>query len=164
MYKRQEEWKDRKSGKYVGKYFPHYHLFVWGVPFGDLMEWTSKAWWEACGKLSEAHLRAGTKVERLRDHKQGMVYGAKYIAKADRDAISSIDTGRAWGWINFEGIPFVRAITMELDDREAVQLIRYMKRRIQLRGNSRRRAYRSLSIRVDPTDWFFRLDDLLYPY
>jgi hypothetical protein len=41
------EWKARKSGRYEGKLFPHFHLLVWGLPERQLSEeWFEETWGE----------------------------------------------------------------------------------------------------------------------
>jgi hypothetical protein len=50
------EWKARKSGRYEGKLFPHFHLLVWGLPERQLSEeWFEETWGEQGGHGVELH-------------------------------------------------------------------------------------------------------------
>lgn len=151
-----EEYQDRKSGRYVGEMFPHFHLLVYGVDHVELRKFVTVAWWEACGKLSQAHLMAGTQVSRVENKRHLMGYVSKYIAKVED---KSILTGRVWGICNVENIPFVKGILIQLSEKEAVQLVRYFRRYARIRG----RDYKSLTVFTNPDYWYERIDRLLYP-
>ena len=140
----------------MGELFPHYHLLVYGVSLVDFRGWFAENWWEVCGKLSEAHRKAGTQAKMIIGYRQVMGYVSKYMAKVER---SKIPAGRVWGVCNIELLPWVREIKMIVEEREAVQLIRYMRRKAKIKG----RDYRALSIFCDPNQWFYQLDRLLYP-
>lgn len=146
----------RKSGKYVGVVFPHYHLLVWGVSLGDLMGWVFINWWEVCSKLSDEHLKAGTRVEKVRSARGVLFYAGKYVAKQEK---YSIPCGRVWGVHNSDCLPWVKAICVQLSEREAVKLMRYARRFAHLRG----RDYKSLTIFCDAGFWYKRLVDIIYP-
>jgi hypothetical protein len=152
---RQEE-QARKSGSYIGEFFPHFHLLVFNVD-DKLIPWVTLNWWEVCGKLSNDHLAAGTKVERIRSFKGIMYYVSKYMAKPDEG--SGLITGRIWGICNISNIPWVKASLVILNEGEAVQLIRYLRRYANLKG----RDYRSLTVILDAEFWWRNLDKLLYP-
>lgn len=85
----------------------HYHLFVthW---IGKA--WLSHAWWEACGKISMQHLRAGTQICRWRGGKKALrSYASKYATKIGQKIApkffkkekegeaSKSSAGRFWG-------------------------------------------------------------------
>lgn len=142
-----KEYKDRLSGKHVGELFPHYHLVVWGVPLGDLRKWCARAWWESCGRLSLDHLEAGTRVEQCRTWRGTLWYISKYISKTCGG--TDFDTGRVWGFVAIDNLPFVQALVSRLSEREAIKLIRYMRRFARLRG----RDYHSLTIFCDASAW-----------
>ena len=150
------EWEKRKSGAHVGMIFPHFHLLAYGVNYPDLLAWVGLAWWEAAGRLSEAHKKAGTRVERVRTVGGTFKYVSKYMAKVQT---SGLDVGRVWGLMGIENIPFVKAVLCELTEREAVQFLRYVRRFAHIRG----RDYSSLTVLLDAEQWWLRLDVLLYP-
>lgn len=147
----------RKSGMYVGEVFIHFHLLLWGVKdVISFRSWVARSWYEVCGELSEAHLLAGTSVEKVRSYKGAMFYASKYIAKEGQ---YDFETGRVWGEIAIENIPFVRSITVRLTEREAVCMLRYMRRFARMRG----RDYHSLTLFMDAEFWLNNLDRMLYP-
>jgi hypothetical protein len=146
----------RKSGKYVGVEFPHFHLMVYGMGDRYLKDWISLAWWEVCGRLSVSHLKAGTKVEKMRSFRGVLSYVSKYMAKP---GVSLAMTGRIWGIHNIKAIPWVKATILLLSEGEAVQLIRYLRRYANLKG----RDYRSLTVVLNAEFWWRNLDKLLYP-
>lgn len=151
------ELQDRKSGKHIGTLFPHFHLLTWGVCRADLLSWLPGAWWEACGKLSKAHLVAGTGIDIIPSVKALTSYVSKYVAKTEEFQGKSM--GRVWGVVNPSAIPWVRAVLVQLTDKEAAVLLRYLRRYARLRG----RHYDKLSIILDADYWYDRLDRLLYP-
>lgn len=146
----------RKSGRYPGAWFPHFHLMVWGCSWEELLAFVGQSWYESCGELSEAHKKAGTRSEWIRSYKGIMSYASKYMSKK---ANYPVGPGRVWGVVNPAGLPWVKAILCQLEEKEAVQLIRYMRRYAHLRG----RDYKSLMIFCDAELWLMNLDKLLYP-
>jgi hypothetical protein len=152
------EMEQRKSGKYPGHYFPHFHVLVYGVQLRDLRDWMPRAWWGACGKLSLDHLKAGTYSKSLDDRKNVFSYVSKYQAKVSGK--QCIKLGRVWGVCLPENLPWAKEIRMMIGEKEAVQLIRYMRRYAHIHG----RDMVSLTIFAsDPDFWFYQLDRLLYP-
>jgi hypothetical protein len=150
------EMKDRLSGQYVGEWFPHFHLLIYGIDEMEFRKWLAINWWEVCGELSDKHLAAGTSCERKGSVRQVFSYASKYMAKVGG---GDLELGRVWGVWAIQNIPFVKALLVVLDEKEAVQLIRLMRRFARLRG----RDYRSLKIMCDAEFWWRNLDKLLYP-
>jgi len=155
------EYVTRKSGVNVGKYYPHYHLLVWGIgiPDVDFRAWVAINWYEVCGSVVAKHLNAGTGVERIRDNKGVFIYASKYLAKVngDQEGLPG-KPGRFWGVVYLENIPFVKAILCELREEEAVKLIRYMRRYARLKSHD----YKSLSVFCDVNFWYDNLVKILY--
>lgn len=58
---------------------PHYHILTTISHLAIDKLWLSEAWWEVVGSLDYDHLRAGTRVERLRT--KGARYAVKYAYK-----------------------------------------------------------------------------------
>jgi hypothetical protein len=62
----------------------HFHLLLFvGPSFGPLKElrrFISSSWYEVAGKISEDHLRAGTRVEVVKRWKQAISYAERYMA------------------------------------------------------------------------------------
>lgn len=147
-----KEYQDRKSGLHVGDLFPHYHLVVWGVSYERLRAWIAPAWWQSCGSLSDDHLKSGTRVELCRTWRGTLWYISTYVAKCD--VSPEFDTGRLWGFVGGENLPFVQPLIMYLSERGAIRMLRYMRRFAHLRG----RDYHSLTIFCDGNWWHYVLE------
>lgn len=153
------EGKPRKSGLHVGEWFPHIHLLVWGVNCDKLRGWIQINWWETCGKLSLDHLTAGTRVENLRSVSGVFFYISKYVSKKETFPEDTKKLGRIWGVWNEKNLPWVKAICIQLDEKEAVLLLRYMRKFARLKGHD----YKSLTIFCNADFWYYRLTDIIHP-
>jgi len=112
------EYVKRKSGKHIDELYPHLHMLVWGlydVDIEDIRELVASAWWEVCGKLSEAHLQAGTRVERLRSHRGTMFYISKYMGKEETEDLT---VGRWWGVKGRMHLPLARVVVIDFLNKE----------------------------------------------
>lgn len=126
---------DRKSGAHVGEIFPHFHLLVFGVEYNRLRFWVPGAWYETVGTGDIHHLNAGTQVARVLSRKGVFRYASKTVAETmSRELGKAVQAlgkvGRWWGIAVREN--FNRFISpaedIQLEDNEAVQLIRYFRR------------------------------------
>jgi hypothetical protein len=61
-----------------------------------LRRFISSSWYEVTGKVSERHLRAGTRVETIRKWKEATSYVERYMAKPE-EFPGGLQTGRIWG-------------------------------------------------------------------
>lgn len=92
---------------------PHFHLLAFvDAPLAEVRGFVSGSWYEACGKISAEHLRAGTNVEAVRSWAGVNAYAAKYMGKLEKLAAGVENPGRFWGvWlkellpISFEVVP-----------------------------------------------------------
>jgi len=87
---------------------PHFHLLVFGVPWISA-DWLSRVWWEVVGSGDEAHLRAGTRVERVRTRNGVFRYAAKYLGKTmDVQDLPACweNPGRWWGVWGRDRLPW----------------------------------------------------------
>jgi hypothetical protein len=151
------EFMPRKSGKYPGVLFPHFHLMIYNIEdFHNFRSWLTVNWYQVCGKISSDHLKAGISLEKMRSAKGAMHYMSKYLAK---DAEYFEPCGRVWLVHNAENLPFVKGILMLLSEQEAVILIRYMRRFIRRQGHD----YKSLTIFTNVDFWWRRLPEILHP-
>jgi hypothetical protein len=95
----------------------HFHLLLLvGPSFGpieELRRFISSPWYEVTGKVSEGHLRAGTRVEAAKMWKQATSYAERYLAKPE-EFPEGLQTGRIWGIWNEELLP-VRWETAEVN-------------------------------------------------
>jgi hypothetical protein len=65
-------------------------------PLDMLRRFISSSWYEVTGKVSERHLRAGTRVETIRKWKEATSYVERYMAKPE-EFPGGLQTGRIWG-------------------------------------------------------------------
>lgn len=72
-----------------------------------VMEWVSERWWEICGKVSEDHRKAGTKVEAIRSPNGIIAYVTKYMAKEQKALVKLNPFGRHWGVVGRANITFM---------------------------------------------------------
>lgn len=118
-YKRHlDTWSKRLARRYPDVFFiwrlefqkrgaPHYHLLVFGAD-RICKDWLSESWYEVVGSGDEKHLKAGTRVERVRGWKKAWSYCGKYLGKVD---VGHGENGRMWGVYNRGG--YNKCITME---------------------------------------------------
>jgi hypothetical protein len=99
-------------------------LFV-GTSFGTVVElrrFISSCWYEITGKVSEGHLRMGTRVVAVKRWKQATSYVERYMAKTE-EFPEGLETGRIWGVWNKELLP-VRWQKVEVSLRDAFRIRR----------------------------------------
>jgi hypothetical protein len=86
----------------------HFHLLLFvGSSLGSIGElrcFISSSWYEIIGKVSEGHLRTGTRVEAVKRWKQATSYVERYMAKPE-EFPEGLQTGRIWGVWNEELLP-----------------------------------------------------------
>lgn len=134
---------------------PHFHLFLWGVSYRDLKKITACFWYEVVGSGDEKHLKAGTRVEKIRDWRGARSYASKYLGKLllenDLQEIGWDHPGRFWGVKGRKFLPMaIKNIIAHVGDKAIIQMMRYMRRYARLKG----RSYKTLSITVnDPAQW-----------
>lgn len=82
-------------------------------------------------------------------------YMSKYIAKVDARGLPNF--GNWWGYINKAGIPFTEPLEFELNDHQAKKLVRYVKRK----GNIKRNIQSCTVMTENPEFWSVRLAEIL---
>jgi hypothetical protein len=104
----------------------HFHLLLFvGLSFGpidELRRFISSSWYEVTGKISEGHLRAGTRVEAVKKWKEATSYVERYMAKPE-EFPEGLQTGRIWGIWNPKLLP-VRWETVQVSLRAAFKIRR----------------------------------------
>jgi hypothetical protein len=109
----------------------HFHLLLFVGPsmgsMDELRRFISSSWYEVTGKVSEGHLRAGTRVEAVRKWKEATSYVERYMAKPE-EFPEGLQTGRIWGVWNKEFLP-VRWETAQVSLRDAFRIRRLAKRK-----------------------------------
>jgi hypothetical protein len=102
-------------------------------PMGELRRFVSRSWYEVTGKLSEGHLRAGTRVEAARKWKQATSYVERYLAKPE-EFPEGLQTGRIWGVWN-EGVLPVRWETVQVGLKDAFSIRRIYRKLARRKGS-----------------------------
>ena len=114
----------------------HFHLLLFvGPSFGpidELRRFISSSWYEVTGKVSDGHLRAGTRVETVKRWKQATSYVERYMAKTE-EFPDGLQTGRIWGIWNEELLP-VRWETVEVSLRDAFKIRRFYRKVARKKG------------------------------
>jgi hypothetical protein len=115
----------------------HFHLLLFvGQSVGSVRElrrFISSSWYEVTGKVSEGHLRAGTRVEAVKKWKQATSYVERYMAKPE-EFPEGLETGRIWGIWNEELLP-VRWETVEVSFRDAIRIRRIYRKLARRKGS-----------------------------
>jgi hypothetical protein len=115
----------------------HFHLLLFVGPsfgtVGELRRFISSSWYEVTGKVSEGHLRAGTRVETVKKWKQATSYVERYMAKPE-EFPEGLETGRIWGVWNKERLP-VQWETVEVNLRDAFRIRRIYRKLAKRKGS-----------------------------
>jgi hypothetical protein len=115
----------------------HFHLLLFVGPsigsVSELRRFISSSWYEVTGKVSEGHLRAGTRVEAVKRWREATSYVERYMAKAE-EFPEGLETGRIWGIWNEELLP-VRWETVEVSLQDAVRIRRIYRRLARRKGS-----------------------------
>src|SRR5829696_2643924 len=94
----------------------HFHLLLFVGPsigsIGELRRFISSSWYEVTGKVSEGHLRAGTRVVAVKRWREATSYVERYMAEPE-EFPEGMQTGRIWGIWNGDLLP-VRLETVEV--------------------------------------------------
>lgn len=152
---------ERKSGVNAGKIAPHFHLLLWGVPFGELAEWLPVAWNSVVFKKVEewggamialetektkhfnVHNEPGKAVQALKSWKGVMYYASKYIGKKDDTPVVSVGggipdvwewTGKHWGIVGRDNLPLSVVLVVDILQGEAIKATRTARKMIGLAG------------------------------
>ena len=115
----------------------HFHLLLFVAPsfgpIGKLRRFISSSWYEVTGKVSEGHLRTGTRVEAVKKWRQVTSYVERYMAKPE-EFPEGLETGRIWGVWNEELLP-VRWETVEVSLRDAFMIRRIYRKLARRKGS-----------------------------
>jgi hypothetical protein len=104
----------------------HFHLLLFVGSslgsIGELRRFISSSWYEVTGKVSEGHLRTGTRVVAVKRWKGATSYAERYLAKVE-EFPEGLQTGRIWGIWNENLLP-VRWETAQVSLRDAFKIRR----------------------------------------
>src|SRR5215218_664595 len=116
----------------------HFHLLLFVGQsvgsIGELRSFLSSSWYEITGKVSEGHLRTGTRVEAVKKWKQATSYVERYLAKAE-EFPKGLPTGRIWGIWNEELLP-VRWETVQISLWDAFKIRRIYRKLARRKGSN----------------------------
>jgi hypothetical protein len=101
---------------------------------GELRRFISASWYEVTGRISEGHLRAGTRVEAVKKWREATSYVERYMAKPE-EFLEGLQTGRIWRVWNKELLP-VRWETAEVSLRDAFRIRRIYRKLARRKGSS----------------------------
>lgn len=111
---------------------PHFHCIVFGLEFArsqqklaEFIKWHSRTWYRIVGSKLSKHLLAGTRAEYPKHREGARHYIAKYAAKQEQACQGF--TGRYWGQINSQAIPWAVEVRKELTERQAVVVRRVLR-------------------------------------
>jgi hypothetical protein len=115
----------------------HFHLLLFVGPsigpIGELRRFISSSWYEVTGKISEGHLRAGTRVEAVKRWKQVTSYVERYMAKPE-EFPKGLQTSRIWGIWNLKLLP-IRWETAQVSLRDAFKIRRIYRKLARKKGS-----------------------------
>jgi hypothetical protein len=115
----------------------HFHLLLFVGPsigsVNELRSFISTSWYEVTGKISEGHLRAGTRVETVKRWKEATSYVERYMAKPE-EFPEGLRTGRIWGVWNPKLLP-VQWETAQVSLRDAFRIRRIYRKLARRKGS-----------------------------
>jgi hypothetical protein len=115
----------------------HFHVLLFvGPSFGttdELRRFISSSWYEVTGKVSEGHLRAGTRVEAVKRWRAVTSYVERYMAKPE-EFPEGLQTGRIWGIWN-EGLLPIWWETAQVSLRDAFRIRRIYRKLAKRKGS-----------------------------
>ena len=98
-----------------------------------LRRFISSSWYEVTGKISEGHLRAGTRVVAVQRWREATSYVERYMAKPE-EFPEGLQTGRIWGIWNPKLLP-VQWETVEVSLQDAFRIRRIYRKLARKKGS-----------------------------
>jgi hypothetical protein len=124
-------------------------------------EWLSRNWYDVAGTGDLKHYNAGTNVKVLTSKREVFFYVSKYMGKAEAEAGCECP-GRFWGVVNPKNIPMGERKVIACTGKQAVQLMRFMRRYVHAVTQRKYRFNRwSMSCMCDADFWLERFPGLL---
>lgn len=142
---------------------PHFHMLIWNIDQADLFTWVVENWYQIAGNGDINHklFHLGALkdsepcVTKVNSFKGVWFYAAKYIGKTFEVAEwGKTWTGRFWGVIQRNKIPFGEVQSIDLPLASVVQCMRYQRRFMSMR---KRKNLNSLKTFCDADQWVDRL-------
>jgi len=124
-------------------------------------EWLSRNWYDVAGTGDLKHYNAGTNVKVLTSKREVFFYVSKYMGKVEGEEGCECP-GRFWGVVNPKNIPIGKRKVITCTGKQAVQLMRFMRRYVHAVTQRRYRFNRwSMSCMCEADFWAARLTGLL---
>jgi hypothetical protein len=124
----------------------HFHLLLFlpssSGSLKEVRQFVATSWYEACGRISEGHLLAGTNVGEIRSPRR-VDYVGRYLAKKEVFS-EGLETGRVWGVWNRKLLP-VHWETLKVSVEDGYKLRRIFRRLAKKKGT---RTLRKLQVFV----------------
>jgi hypothetical protein len=115
----------------------HFHLLLFVRPslgpIDELRRFISSSWYEIAGKVSEGHLRAGTRVVAVQRWREATSYVERYMAKPE-EFPQGLQTGRIWGIWNEELLP-VQWETVQISLKDVFRIRRIYRKLARRKGS-----------------------------
>jgi hypothetical protein len=115
----------------------HFHLLLFMGPsvgpIGELRRFISSSWYEVTGKVSEGHLRTGTRVVAVQRWREATSYVERYMAKPE-EFPKGLQTGRIWGIWNENLLP-VQWETVQVSLTDAFRIRRIYRKLVRKKGS-----------------------------
>jgi hypothetical protein len=141
---------------------PHYHLLIWNADEVELQRFVPIAWNEIAGDGDEYHLLfhlgllhdSKPCVSLVRSFRGVWAYASKYLGKTFSVAgWDDLHTGRFWGFLNKEKIPFGELCQSLQSSKFVYQVMRY-----QRRFSHRRLRASGFTVFCDSQQWIVKLE------
>lgn len=134
VYKR--EWQQRISGKLVGEYIPHFHMFISDCTITDDSGFLDLAWelakiWVDCTRTTEQKAlkvaQHSNSYRLINDRDHAIKYATKYVSKPNENWTNE-SIGRSWGQIGKFNIDEPKVV--EMTPAEMAHTKRILRRKI----------------------------------
>ena len=142
---------------------PHYHILTWGVSLEKMQEYIPSIWFDIAGAQDKKHLSwhrgelgNGNKhcVQQVNSWRGVWSYASKYLGKTfEVSGWNELWTGRYWGVINRDNVPFGELVQQEVDIQKVVEVQRYQRRFTRIKKTNK-----SMTIFCDAQQWVDKLD------
>lgn len=132
---------------------PHFHPIFWNlqaVEISEFRRWLAQNWFEVVDSGDEKHLRAGTSAEWLRSQFGILRYVSGYQCQTDQ-TLPGQKVGRYWGIVARCNVPYAKAETVALTDKESL-LVWRIARRFMKSVNRERRIKAMAPVCADPRE------------
>lgn len=129
------EVKPRLSGKSIGVHVPHYHLLIFGLPYGHearLQAEFGKMWNEIANNKTEDYEFLRSEVKQIRSRQHAVYYASKYAAKPDDGFDDGF--GRHWGF--FGEWDESESLVLFLRQHEVIELRRLIRKWLKSKGKA----------------------------